>query len=216
MNFKKLKSIFCVIAAFFCLQTSFGLGLAWNDSIDVTNADPQMQVTGYRVYYGTSSHSYQIVLDAGSKTNIIISNSNFATNMTYYFAVTATNQFAESDFSAELAWTNSTSAPQTITFVGVKVDYGTNLTSINSTSVMVMSVTNHPDWFYNESLILTNNPITGGIAPVDGNRYLYFGTIMQYGSNLTSLTTNTFPLFTFTNPPPYFYRSSLVITNNPF
>lgn len=217
MNFKKLKSIFCVIAAFFCLSTmASGVKLVWNDSIDVTNSDPQMHVTGYRVYYGTSSHSYQVVLDAGSNTNIAIDGSNFSTNMTYYFAVTATNQFAESDFSSEAVWTNSASVPQTITFVGVKVDYGTNLTSINSTSVMVMAVTNQPSWFYNESLILTNNPVLGGLKPNDGNNYLYFGTIMTYGSNLTSLTTNTFPLFTFTNPPPYFYRSSLILTNNPF
>lgn len=215
MNFKKLKSIFCVIATFFCLS-SYALTLSWDPSPSTNDPDPSLNVSGYRVYYGVASHSYDHVLDAGSNTNLFINNTNFFTNTIYYFAVTATNVVAESDFSNEAVWTNSPAAPQTITFVGVKVDYGLNLTSIQSKSTMVMSVTNQPNWFFNESLILTNNPIIGGLHPNDGNNYLYFGTLMTYGSNITSLTTNTFPLFTFTNPPSYFYRSSLILTNNPF
>lgn len=214
MNFKKLKSIICVIATLFCLSSP-ALTLQWNPSPSTNDPDPTMNVSGYRVYYGTATHSYNVLLDAGSNTNLVIANSNFATNVTYYFSVTATNEVAESDFSAEAVWTNSVGAPDIITFVGVQVNYGLTFASLNSQRVMVMSVTNHPNYFYNESLVLTNNPFVG-VKPNDGNNYLYIGTTMQYGSNLTSLTTATFPLLTFTNPPAYFYGSSLILTNNPF
>jgi hypothetical protein len=176
------------------------------------NSSPDVEVTGYKIFWGTTSRVYSNVVDVGNVTNAVISNTNFVLNGVYYFAAAAYDTNAKSDFSNEVMWTNT---PLNITYIGVRVDYGVSLTSINSQQVMVMSVTNQPDYFYNESLIITNNPFVG-IRPVDTNNYIYLGTTIQYGGSLTTLTNGTFPLITFTNPPSYYYRSSLILTNNPF
>jgi hypothetical protein len=81
---------------------------------------------------------------------------------------------------------------------------------------MVMSITNNPGYFYNEYLIITNNPIIG-IRPMDTNKYVYVGTMINYGPGIINLTSSTFQLMAFMNPPNnQFYRGSLIITNHPF
>ena len=67
--------------------------LAWNPSVTPG-------VTGYNLYYGTSSHSYSASVAAGSATNATVSGLTAGT--TYFFAVTAYDSFGiESDFSVE-------------------------------------------------------------------------------------------------------------------
>ncbi len=207
MNFK-LISLVCFITTFLFIFTASSVQLAWDPSPDST-------VTGYKIYWGGATHSYSNVVDVGNVTNVLISNTNFIPNNVYYFAATAYDTNTESDFSNEAIWTYVPIIPLNIIYVGVRVDYGVSLTSINSKQVMVMAVTNQPGYFYNESLIITNNPFVG-IRPSDGNNYIYLGTTIQYGGSLTTLTNATFPLITFTNPPAYYYRSVLILTNNPF
>lgn len=69
------------------------IGLIWDRS-------PEPIVTGYRIYYGTATRSYTNIVDAGSSTNIVIS--NLAPRVEYHFAATAyeTNGL-ESEFSDE-------------------------------------------------------------------------------------------------------------------
>src|SRR4051794_16137585 len=72
------------------------VNLAWDASDDTT-------VTGYNVHYGTSSGSYQNVLDAGANTVATVSNIPAGTT---YFAETAYNADGlESQFSNEVAFT---------------------------------------------------------------------------------------------------------------
>lgn len=65
------------------------------------------RVTGYRVYYGTSSRSYQPKgsgANAASSTSYVVG--NLTVGATYYFAVTAYDASGnESDFSAEVSKT---------------------------------------------------------------------------------------------------------------
>ncbi len=71
--------------------------LAWDPSVSPS-------VTGYRLYYGTTSQSYTNVLDVGALTFSTVSNLIPAT--TYYFAVTAYDVVGlESDFSTEIGYT---------------------------------------------------------------------------------------------------------------
>lgn len=75
--------------------------LAWD-------ASPDPAVSGYRLYQGLASRNYSLVYDAGFNTNLTVSALQVGT--VYYFAATAydTNGL-ESDFSAELVYTNGSS-----------------------------------------------------------------------------------------------------------
>jgi hypothetical protein len=72
------------------------------------SASSDSRVVGYRVYWGSSSRSYQQARGAGqvasSTTSHVIG--NLPTQRTYYFAVTAYDAAGnESDFSAEASKT---------------------------------------------------------------------------------------------------------------
>jgi len=208
MNFK-LKFFICVITTF--LFACSAVEVSWSPS-------PTPTVTGYKIYWGTNSDRYDYNIDVGNVTNTTLINSNYIVNVPYYFSSKAYDTNQDSAFSPQVIWTNLLTIPNeplNITYVGVKVDYGVSIVSINSKQVMVMSVTNQPGYFYNQSLIITNNPFVG-TRPRDDNSYIYIGTTIQYGKSLITLKSETFPLITFTNPPGYYYRSSLILTNNPF
>jgi hypothetical protein len=68
------------------------LSLSWDSSIGAT---------GYRVYYGFESRNYIFEVDIGLWTECTVS--ELDPGQTYYFAVTAYNDYAESDFSREIS-----------------------------------------------------------------------------------------------------------------
>lgn len=81
--------------------------LAWDPS-------PEPAVTGYRVYYGTSSYYYTAVVDVGNQTVLTIS--GLLPGVTYFFSATAYSESTgdESYFSGEIAYTvpgGTSSAP---------------------------------------------------------------------------------------------------------
>jgi hypothetical protein len=71
--------------------------LAWD-------ANPEEDIAGYRLYYGTSSKVYDFVIDFGNNTNGILN--NLEPETTYYIAATAYDtQHNESGFSAQVVYT---------------------------------------------------------------------------------------------------------------
>ncbi len=77
--------------------------LAWDPS-----AGPDLK--GYKVYYGTATHSYSYTVDVGLSTGCLIS--NLQEGMTYYFATKAYNTSGlESVFSNEVSWYADYGAP---------------------------------------------------------------------------------------------------------
>ena len=71
--------------------------LAWD-------ANPEIDIMGYRVYVGTVSQQYSQIIDAGADTTLPVANLEFG--VTYYFAVQAINDAGvESELSSELAVT---------------------------------------------------------------------------------------------------------------
>lgn len=62
--------------------------------------NPEPDIGGYKIYHGTNSRVYDVVIDVGNVTNTIVT--NLTRGATYYFAATAYNTIPlESDFSNE-------------------------------------------------------------------------------------------------------------------
>jgi len=81
----------------FCTNLTTSATLAWQASSDPT-------VTGYDLYYGTASHNYTAMVNAGPSTTATVS--NLVSGTTYYFAVTAYNSSGlQSPLSSEVSGT---------------------------------------------------------------------------------------------------------------
>jgi len=81
------------------------LNLAWN-------ANTEEDLTGYRVYYGRVSGSYEFYVDVGNVTEYILDNLILHEHVIYYIALTAYDVFGnESDFSAELEYFTDDGVP---------------------------------------------------------------------------------------------------------
>lgn len=66
------------------------------------DANTEDDLAGYSIYYGTSSGSYDNVVDVGNDTSYTVA--NLDSNTTYYFVVTATDLSGnESEFSEEVS-----------------------------------------------------------------------------------------------------------------
>ena len=228
--------IFLFVFSFILSSNGASVSLSWDYSCD-------FNVTGYKIYYGSSTNAlpaqngglvsyncpsniisytnivygtdFKNVVDAGN-TNIVVI-TNLTPGLYYYFAATSyDSQGSESDFSSQAMY-YVTDVTNTIkyTYLGMKIDYGTNIFNLNSKSVMMTQKDSSIPYFYRSSLLITNRPIIG-TRPNDGNSYVYLGGVLQYGTNLFQLTTESYDLMTLTNPPSYFYRGSLIITNRAF
>ena len=92
---------------FFCLQLLCpALAAALNGTLTF-DPSPSSQVTGYKVYYGTTSRSYDHTLDIGNATQCQIT--GLEPDTTYYFAATAYDAYGnESDYSEELTVSTAT------------------------------------------------------------------------------------------------------------
>ena len=75
------------------LSHSAEVTLAWDHN-------DQVSVAGYYVYYGIDSGSYSVKIDAGSEPLYTVVGLDDLKS--YYIAVTAYNEFGESDFSEEI------------------------------------------------------------------------------------------------------------------
>lgn len=82
--------------------TTAGPVLAWN-------ANPEPDIVGYRLKYGTSSGVYSQILDVGNVTTATVPNLAPGTN--YFFVLTAYNAFMESQPSNEVMWIAVTPTP---------------------------------------------------------------------------------------------------------
>lgn len=95
----KLFGLLALIAGSPLVNTVFGntlhtVTLAWD-------ANPEIDILGYKLYMGTVSQEYSQTIDAGANTTFPVGSLEFGT--TYYFAVSATNNAGvESELSSEL------------------------------------------------------------------------------------------------------------------
>jgi hypothetical protein len=89
-------TIFFLTKLIFLPETVHGAFLRWN-------ANTEADLTGYRIYYGTSSRNYYRFVDPGNVTAYQLGKLNLPENVSYYFSITAYDSTGnESEFSAEL------------------------------------------------------------------------------------------------------------------
>lgn len=86
------------------------VSLAWDAPSVNTDGSPVANLAGYRLYYGTASHTYSNMITVGLTT--VATLSNLQEGVTYFFAVVAFNDAGvESSFSEELTWTAPITPP---------------------------------------------------------------------------------------------------------
>jgi hypothetical protein len=91
------------------------------------NPNPELNIAGYKLSYGSSSGSYTSTMDVGNVTNAVV---QIVTGQTYYFVVQAYNTAGQlSPYSAEVPFTLATSSP-TPTLIGLSPTGGRVGTSI--------------------------------------------------------------------------------------
>lgn len=117
------------------LATAAEVQLAWDPS-------PDADVTGYRLYWGYQSGTYEGMLDVGNTTTTTAGPLADAT--TYFFAVTAYNSSGlESDYSNEVEYTTPAGDPSVST--AVTAPDGSVAIVLGDVSVaQPPTVTNHP------------------------------------------------------------------------
>ena len=81
---------------FSSIESTAQIKLGWDPN-------PEPDVAGYRLYYGTASEAYTHRINVGNVTTYALHGLSYG--VTYYFALTAYNQFGESDYSNEVSGT---------------------------------------------------------------------------------------------------------------
>lgn len=79
-TYVKISVLVMFITLFAQFAHAAGIEVSWSQN-------PEGDIAGYRVYYGTSSNDYENSLDAGNFTSVEIDNLN--PGVTYYMAVSA-------------------------------------------------------------------------------------------------------------------------------
>jgi Divergent InlB B-repeat domain len=130
-----MVSLICVVlAGFVCFLPdvfSAQVTLSWDSPSTNTDGTPLTDLSGYKVYYGTTTRSYTQTIDVGNTNTYTVSN---LSDGTYYFAVTASNMSGnESVYSNEVNKTIQ-STPQIYT---INASAGTGGSISPSGSVIV-------------------------------------------------------------------------------
>jgi len=148
-RFKKMPCLKKSFATRLLIMTSlfFSTAFVFAETATVSwDANTESDLSGYKIYYGTSSGNYDDVLDVGNTTSFIIN--NLAVGTTYFFVVTAYDFSAnESGFSGEVSFTPTQGTPPQIT--GVSVGDDTKLDVLFSRSLDKASAENPANYSIN-------------------------------------------------------------------
>ncbi len=133
-----------IVLMMHCAQAAhaYGVSISWDEN-------PESDVAGYKVYYGTASHTYRNTLDVGPFTAAAID--GLSAGATYYFAVTAYDVSGnESAASREVQATIPAATPTLYTLTVSKTGTGsgtvtTSPTGSRFTSGTSVTLTATPD-----------------------------------------------------------------------
>ena len=120
-QFIKISILIIFVTQFAQFAYASGVRVNWVEN-------PESDVAGFNVYYGTASRNYQSYVDAGTFTSVEIDGLN--SGITYYFAVTAYDSSGnESAYSQEIQATIPTISVESGSFTNAgknKVNVGGN------------------------------------------------------------------------------------------
>jgi uncharacterized repeat protein (TIGR02543 family) len=122
---------------------SFQITLAWDPNTEI-------DVAGYKLYYGNASHNYTSIVNVGNQTSYTIS--GLEDGKTYFFSLTAySTSYVESNFSEELPYTTPTTPPAcTYSLSPASQSFnasgGTGSVTVTTQSSCSWTVTNNCSW----------------------------------------------------------------------
>ena len=134
--------------------------LAWD-----ANTEPG--ITGYKIYYGTSSRSYPNSIDVGNRTSCTVT--NLLDRTTYYFAATDYNGIGqESAFSNEVSHTTPTPPSPVCTYTltpttqSLPASAGSGTVNVAAGSGCSWTAVSNQSW-----IIITSNSSAAGTGTVN-------------------------------------------------
>jgi hypothetical protein len=130
--------------------------LAWDASSDAN-------IAGYKIYYGTASGSYSVVVDVGGQTSCTIA--NLAAGTPYYFAATEYDKSGqESGYSNEAVFSPATSCTFSLspTASSFKATGGTGIVGVTTPAGCSWTANSNVSW-----LIITSNSSGAGNGMVN-------------------------------------------------
>ena len=99
--------IFCLLNA--ATASAATIALSWDPPASNNDGTLYTNLSGYKIYYGTSSGNYSQSIDVGNVVTYTLN--NLTDNVTYYFATTAYNTSnIETPYSNEIHCLNTTSS----------------------------------------------------------------------------------------------------------
>ncbi len=143
------------ILVFPLLAQGAPLTLAWDPSADSI-------IAGYKVYYGTSTGSYQAVIDVGNSTTCTIS--DIQDGKTYYFAVTSYDATGiESGYSNEISYNPNAACGYRISPASQSVSSsgGARTVSVSTTPGCAWTAVSNVSW-----VVITSNNSSEGSGTV--------------------------------------------------
>jgi hypothetical protein len=146
LRFFPLKFFLCLfiilLSFLFFFRLSFCIAADISFSWD-TNTDPDLE--GYRLYYGTSSGTYQYNVDTGNVTTFTLSDPNLTAGQTYYFALKVYNTSSqESSFSNEVVYTIPGGTSSTTAITTTTSQPSTTTAGAQSTTTVSETTTAQP------------------------------------------------------------------------
>ena len=183
-----IKKIGLLLTVTFLFFFSFGYGITALAGDAVLSWDPNMEpdLSGYKVYYGTTPGNYGVPINIGNQTTHTVTGLGTGT---YYFAVTAHDTSGnQSGFSFEVSKTFSDAIPPVISAI--------NAGGITSNSAVIIWSTNEPatsqvDYgtttAYGTSTTLNSSPVTIHSVTLSG---LAASTLYHYRVRSTDASGN--------------------------
>lgn len=117
------------------------------------NPNPETNIAGYKLYYGTASGSYTSVINVSNVTAYTVT--NLPASSRFYFALTAYNTLGqESPFSNEVAAFTPISPPSGFRFITNSLQGATSLNGPWNTMATYVTPleTNHAQLFVRDEL----------------------------------------------------------------